>query len=80
MLRAGAVVPLVRLLRADVTEDTHLHAANAVAKQDDDGYRKISKQKSTGRVDGIVAAVMACGILEESAEKNIYEKNRLITG
>jgi phage terminase large subunit-like protein len=40
-------------------------AANAVTREDEDGYKKVSKQKSTGRVDGIVAACMACGVLEE---------------
>lgn len=47
-------------------------AANAVAKEDEDGYRKISKQKSSGRVDGVVAAVMACGILEDTRESSVY--------
>lgn len=41
--------------------------ANAVVKDDDeDGYRKISKRKSIGRVDGAITAVMACGISEKS--------------
>lgn len=38
--------------------------ANAVVKDDDDGYRKISKRKSVGRVDGAITAVMACGVME----------------
>lgn len=46
-------------------------AANAVVKVDDDGYRKISKKKSIGRIDGIVAAVMACGILENNDDCNV---------
>lgn len=36
-------------------------AANAVAVGDPAGNRKIAKDKATGRVDGIVAAVMATG-------------------
>lgn len=36
-------------------------AANAVAKQDDAENRKLSKEKSTGRIDLMVAAVMAVG-------------------
>ena len=40
-------------------------AANAVTIEDEDKNRKISKKRSTGRVDGIVAAVMACGIAED---------------
>lgn len=44
--------------------------ANAVVKDDnDEGYRKISKRKSTGRVDGAITAVMAAGILESTAEE-----------
>lgn len=37
-------------------------AANAVIETDPAGNRKITKEKATGRVDGIVAAVMAAGI------------------
>lgn len=48
-------------------------AANAVAIADENNYRKVSKQKSTGRVDGIVAAVMACGILEEGPVESAYK-------
>jgi phage terminase large subunit-like protein len=36
-------------------------AANAVVVSDPAGNRKIAKDKSTGRVDGIVAACMAAG-------------------
>ncbi|AQZ96564.1 terminase large subunit [Halopseudomonas phragmitis] len=36
-------------------------AANAVTAQDPAGNRKIAKDKATGRVDGIVAGVMAAG-------------------
>jgi phage terminase large subunit-like protein len=36
-------------------------AANAVVSSDPAGNRKIAKEKATGRVDGIVAAVMATG-------------------
>lgn len=42
--------------------------ANAVVNEDDDGYRKISKRKSTGRVDGAVTAVMAAGVMDDSME------------
>ena len=42
-------------------------AASAVMKADEDGYRKVSKLKSTGRVDGLTATVMACGILDDGA-------------
>lgn len=36
-------------------------AANAVVVKDPAGNRKVSKEKATGRVDGIVAAIMAVG-------------------
>lgn len=36
-------------------------AANAVISSDPAGNRKVTKEKSTGRVDGIVAAIMATG-------------------
>ena len=36
-------------------------AANAVVAEDPAGNRKIDKQRATGRVDGIVAAIMATG-------------------
>lgn len=54
-------------------------AANAVVRSDEDEYRKVSKQKSTGRVDGIVAGVMACGIAESSETTSCYEQRGVIT-
>jgi len=36
-------------------------AANAVVQTDPAGNRKVTKEKSTGRVDGVVAAIMAIG-------------------
>jgi phage terminase large subunit-like protein len=48
--------------------------ANAVVKDDDeDGYRKISKRKSIGRVDGAVTAVMAAGILENQPVRSVMD-------
>lgn len=37
-------------------------AANAVTVSDPAGNRKVSKEKATGRIDGIVAAIMAAGM------------------
>lgn len=37
-------------------------AANAVTVSDPAGNRKVAKDKATGRVDGIVAAIMAAGM------------------
>jgi phage terminase large subunit-like protein len=36
-------------------------AANGVVVKDPAGNRKLDKQKATGRIDGIVALVMAAG-------------------
>jgi phage terminase large subunit-like protein len=47
--------------------------ANAVVVADDDNHRRITKRKSVGRVDGAVAAVMACGVAEEYVEESVYE-------
>lgn len=43
-------------------------AANAVAVQDAAGNRKLDKKKSTGRIDGMVALAMACGVEVISVE------------
>jgi len=44
------------------------HAASVVAVTDAAENKKYDKSRSTGRIDGIIAAVMACGILEEVDE------------
>ena len=38
-------------------------AANAVVQKDPAGGRKLDKSKATGRIDGMVALSMACGML-----------------
>ena len=48
-------------------------ASNVVAIQDAAENKKYDKSRSVGRIDGIVAAAMACGILEEMEEKSIFE-------
>ena len=45
-------------------------AANAVLQTDPAGNRKVSKQRATGRVDGIVAAVMAVGAARNEGGDN----------
>lgn len=49
------------------------NAASAVADTDPAGNRKLSKQKATGRIDGLVAAVMAAGVIttEVAAEPTV---------
>ena len=54
-------------------------AANAVALQDAAGNRKLDKAKSTGRIDGIVALVMALSVsAKETTQKSIYEERDLV--
>lgn len=48
-------------------------AANAVVVEDDAGNRKLSKRKATGRIDLILAAVMAVGIARSHDELDIDE-------
>ncbi|WP_232539974.1 terminase large subunit [Azohydromonas aeria] len=51
------------------------NASNAVTVQDDAENRKLSKEKATGRIDLIVAAVMAVGLMarEPVAEESFWE-------
>lgn len=44
-------------------------AANAVIDRDPAGNRKLNKAKSTGRIDGMVALVMAMGVANSSTEE-----------
>ena len=56
-------------------------AANAVATTDPAGNRKLDKDRATGRIDGMVAAVMAAGMTIAEQEKpftSIYESRGLI--
>ncbi|CAN5369209.1 terminase large subunit [soil metagenome] len=48
-------------------------AANAVVIRDPAGNRKLDKSKSTGRIDGMVALVMARGVAAGPAEEKPYE-------
>lgn len=49
------------------------NAANAKAETDPAGNRKITKRKSTGRVDGIVALAMAVGLHAKEPPEPSYE-------
>lgn len=46
-------------------------AANAVVVSDPAGNRKVAKEKATGRVDGIVAAIMAVGRANNQATSQL---------
>lgn len=47
-------------------------AGNAVVIQDDAGNRKLSKEKAIGRIDLILAAVMAVGVMGEEEKPKDY--------
>lgn len=49
------------------------NAANAKAETDPAGNRKVTKRKSTGRVDGIVSLVMAAGLHAKEPQAPSYE-------
>ncbi|MEK6788497.1 MAG: terminase TerL endonuclease subunit [Pseudomonadota bacterium] len=44
-------------------------AANAVTVTDPAGNRKLSKERATGRIDGMVAAIMAAGASQQTVDK-----------
>jgi phage terminase large subunit-like protein len=50
-------------------------AANAVVQGDPSGNRKLAKDKSSGRIDGMVALAMAMGVapMTEAVEKSFWE-------
>ncbi|PIT43397.1 terminase [Snodgrassella alvi] len=53
-------------------------AGNAVAVSDDAGNRKLSKEKATGRMDLIIATVMAVGVIEKQKTQPDYAKSIFI--
>jgi phage terminase large subunit-like protein len=74
--------PAIKIFETKFTEETMRHdgnpcltwcASNVVAVEDAAENKKYDKSRSIGRIDGIIAAVMACGILEEGEEKSVYE-------
>jgi phage terminase large subunit-like protein len=55
-------------------------ASNTAVKQDPAGNLKPAKDKSTGRIDGIVAAIMGLGRMTVAAAKPEVDYNALIKG
>lgn len=56
-------------------------AANAVVTMDPAGNRKLDKAKSSGRIDGMVALVMAAGVMPEPSEEegpSVYETRGIL--
>jgi len=58
------------LLNARIAHGGHpvltMCAANAVTQTDPSGNRKLMKDKSSGRIDGLVAMAMAMGVASNS--------------
>ena len=56
------------------------NASNAVVEMDPSGNRKLSKRKATGRIDGMVAAVMAAGVTtQEIQPPSVYETRGILS-
>lgn len=53
-------------------------AANAIVIRDPAGNRKLDKSKATGRIDGIMAALMAVGRSSQHEDQDQYITGRLI--
>jgi hypothetical protein len=74
--------PAIKVFETKLIEGTLRHdgnpcltwcASNVVAIQDAAENKKYDKSRSVGRIDGVIAAVMACGILEEMEERSVYD-------
>lgn len=48
-------------------------ASNGVTVEDPAGNRKLSKEKATGRIDGLVSAVMSASISKNKQSVSVYE-------
>ena len=80
--------PAIKVFETKLIEGTMRHdgnpcltwcASNVVAETDAAENKKYDKKRSVGRIDGIIAAVMACGILEESEEPSVYETRGVVS-
>ena len=77
-----SISPAIKIFETKMIEGTMKHdgnpcltwnASNVVALEDAAENKKYDKSRSTGRIDGIIAAVMACGILEEGVVASAYD-------
>lgn len=68
-----------RLVRHNGNKVMTWCAANAVVTSDPAGNRKVSKERATGRMDGIVAAIMAAGrSMGDKKESSVYDERGII--
>ena len=82
--------PALRELESDLLNGKIAHgnhpvltmcAANAITVGDDAGNRKLTKKKSTGRIDGMVALAMARGVAGDPPappQESVYNKRGLL--
>lgn len=87
----ASMSPALRDLESAILQKRLVHAnhpvltmcaANAVVQSDPSGNRKLAKDKSTGRIDGMVALAMAvsvAGTHEADAGPSVYETRGLLT-
>jgi phage terminase large subunit-like protein len=75
--------PAIKVFETKLIEGTLRHdgnpcltwnAANVVAIEDAAKNKKYDKSRSTGRIDGIISAVMACGIIEQVVASGFDER------
>lgn len=71
---------LNKQLRVKVNPVLRWNVASAVVEQDPAGNRKFTKQKATGRIDGVVALAMALAQAKKAAAptKSVYRKRGLL--
>ncbi|MCO5077101.1 MULTISPECIES: terminase TerL endonuclease subunit [unclassified Chelatococcus] len=69
-LRALETLAVNQKLRHGGHPVLNMCAANAIAKPDDAGNRKLTKAQSRGRIDGMVSLAMAVGVASEFVEES----------
>lgn len=70
-LRATESLLLNEQLRHGMHPVLRMCAANAVVQQDPAGNRKLAKDRSSGRIDGMVALAMAVGVMSKHEEDDL---------
>ena len=77
-----SMAPAIRVFEKKLLDNTLKHdgnfcltwnASNVVAMEDAADNKKYIKPSSGARIDGIIAAVMSCGILEEGGSISAYD-------
>ena len=83
----ASMSPALRDLESDLLTKKILHgnhpvmnmcAANAVVQSDPAGNRKLAKNKSSGRIDGMVSLAMAKSVAATAEVNNSYIEGELL--